>query len=135
MLKKLLIAGAAGLGCILLWLYYHYNPAVSNFFPQCPFYHLTGLNCPGCGSQRAIYQLLHGHWLKALHYNALMVCSLPFLGINAGYYINALLKRNKAYRGWPLVYKPATAWIILIVVVSFWVLRNIPVYPLSWLKA
>ena len=38
----------------------------------CPFYRLTGLYCPGCGSGRAVRALLHGHLLQALSYNYLL---------------------------------------------------------------
>ncbi|PYV86056.1 MAG: hypothetical protein DMG90_22080 [Acidobacteria bacterium] len=35
------------------------NPASSGIFPPCPFLWLTGFYCPGCGSLRALHQLLH----------------------------------------------------------------------------
>src|ERR1700743_3243391 len=53
----------------LLVVYFLYNPVKYRFFPKCPFYSLTGFACPGCGSQRAIYNLLHGNILKAIRFN------------------------------------------------------------------
>ena len=51
-------------GCMAiagLLLLYLYNPADVNLFPVCFFKYVTGLQCPGCGMQRAIHQLMHGH--------------------------------------------------------------------------
>ena len=45
--------------CAVLAIVYHkYNPSDFKLFPKCPFYVLTGLKCPGCGTQRAIHCLL-----------------------------------------------------------------------------
>ena len=33
----------------------------------CLFHQFTGLSCPGCGTQRALFALLHGHPLAAWH--------------------------------------------------------------------
>lgn len=45
----------------------------------CPFYLITGLECPFCGGQRMIASLLHGDWLAAFNYNPLLFCALPLL--------------------------------------------------------
>lgn len=48
-------------------------------FLGCPFRTMTGLLCPGCGSQRALHQLMHGHLGKAFDHNALLVVAIPAL--------------------------------------------------------
>jgi len=35
----------------------------------CPFHWLTGLNCPFCGGQRMVLELLHGNVTKAFWLN------------------------------------------------------------------
>ena len=60
-------------------LYYNFDPEESVFFPKCPFQLLTGLECPGCGSQRAIHALLHLDILSAFQYNALLIISIPYI--------------------------------------------------------
>ncbi len=48
------------------------------YLPGCPVKTLTGLNCPGCGSTRALHQLIHLHPLNAWNYNpALIVLGIP----------------------------------------------------------
>ena len=46
---------AAFAGMVLLELF---DPATSGVFPPCPLHYLTGWYCPGCGSLRAIHQLV-----------------------------------------------------------------------------
>ena len=58
---------------VLALLYYFVDARHAGFFPACPFHTLTGLYCPGCGSQRSFSSLLHGNILQALQYNVLLI--------------------------------------------------------------
>ena len=49
----------------------------AGFYPVCLFHQATGLLCPGCGSLRAMHQLLHGHLLAAFEFNPLLLLCLP----------------------------------------------------------
>jgi len=102
-------------------IYGVFDPAESGFFPRCPFYLLTGLKCPGCGSQRAVHQLLTFHPLEALRYNALVVASIPLLA----FFLLAELMQKK----WPKLYSfshnTVLAWVILAIIGLWWLLRNI----------
>lgn len=40
---------------------------------------LTGWRCAGCGAQRCVHALLHGHWAEAWQVNPLLVILLPYL--------------------------------------------------------
>ena len=40
----------------------------NRFLLPCPFKHLTGIDCPGCGFQRSLMALLQGNWMESLHY-------------------------------------------------------------------
>ena len=60
-------------------LYYVFNPSSDSWFFKCPFHLITGLQCPGCGTQRAIHCLLHGDMMEALRFNAFIVVIIPFL--------------------------------------------------------
>lgn len=67
-------AAAAGAAALVLFLF---NPATVPIYPVCLFYKWTGLSCPGCGSLRALHQLLHGNFAEAVRFNAVLVLSLP----------------------------------------------------------
>ncbi|WP_162618507.1 DUF2752 domain-containing protein [Pedobacter yulinensis] len=118
---------------ILAVVYYRYDPGRYIYFPKCPFHSLTGLDCPGCGSQRAIHALLHGRVAQAADHNLLLVMSLPFLAVHYYHKTRAAVSRH-AY-AWGLIGHPATAKVIFVVVVLFWVLRNVPAAPFHYLAS
>lgn len=101
-------------------LYFFFNPTNYDFFPDCPFYSLTGAYCPGCGSQRAIHDLFHLDFLGALNHNAILILTL-FLG--GGLFLYSRKKFND------LLYHPKSPWIIFGIITLFWILRNIDVHP------
>lgn len=107
-----------------------FNPATAGLFPPCPFRAVTGLNCPGCGTSRGLHQLLNGHPVVAFDLNPLMVLALPFMAyVFVSYALIALRGR-----GLPKVFIPSPLiWVIFWVIISFWVLRNIPLYPFTLL--
>lgn len=69
--------GAAMLAAYAVVLYLR-DPAGGGY-PACPFHWATGWQCPGCGSQRAMHDLLHLRVAEAFGHNALLVLSLPVL--------------------------------------------------------
>src|SRR6185503_20478075 len=80
--RQLAIAATVWLGLAASSLFlFFFNPALpaNQFFPKCPFRLLTGWQCPGCGSTRAFYHLLHLHPLEAFKLNPLMILTLPFI--------------------------------------------------------
>ena len=107
---------------------YAYDPSTSGLYPQCPFHFLTGLHCPGCGTLRALHQASTGDIVAAFGLNPLMMSSVPFVG----YALLSGIRRDLTGRSLPTVFIPSFwIWLLLGVVISFWVLRNIPVYPFS----
>ncbi len=117
----ILAAGAA------LLLYFFVEPK-NGILPKCFFHELTGLYCPGCGVQRSFHALLNGHILAAIDYNLLFILFLPLII----YFILAFTWGKKPPSS-SFIYKPVFSFTVVIVVVSFWVLRNIPYTPFSWL--
>jgi hypothetical protein len=109
-------------------LFYFWNPENNILFPKCLFYSATNLYCPGCGSQRAIHQILHGHIFTGLKYNYL----IGFLTLVLGYMLYVFI--IKEYFKKPIknvFHKPIATKLILLVVILFWILRNIPIYPFN----
>ena len=64
--------------CALLALYY-INPIDYIWMPKCPVKMIFGIDCPGCGVQRAVHALLHGRIKEAISYNLFLVVAIPYL--------------------------------------------------------
>lgn len=76
MRKVAIISIIALIGGLII---YKFNPSLYWFMPKCPFKLITGFNCPGCGIQRAIYEMLHGNFIEAIKYNYYLLYSGPYL--------------------------------------------------------
>lgn len=99
------------------------NPATTWFFPPCPFRALTGYLCPGCGTLRALHELLYGHVAAAFRLNPLMILLLPYVG----YAGTSDALETVIGRALPRVFiRPAYIWMLLAIIIVFWILRNIP---------
>lgn len=83
--------------------------------PQCTFRLLTGLDCPGCGTQRAIHALLHGRVADAWGYNAALFVAVPLIII----YMWSPRRMER------VLYAPATLWTIAAATAAWWVFRNL----------
>jgi hypothetical protein len=102
----------------------------SHLYPPCPFHALTGLYCPGCGSTRALHQLLHGHLAAAFGFNPLMILALPFIA----YAFTSCALVALIGRSLPKVFIPPLMIRALFgLIVLFWIARNIPFYPFTLL--
>ena len=118
------------LGGIII-IYSYFNPAQHSFFIPCPFNYVTGFHCPGCGSQRAVHQLLHLNILEALQLNPLLVLSLQILFLGVGVQIWNYIFETQ-YRI-TLFYNNKFIYGYFIVVILYWILRNIPYEPFNLL--
>lgn len=116
---------------VLLIIYAVFNPLTNHLFPQCPFYRITGWYCPGCGSQRCAHELLNGNISKAAADNLLFILFLPMLLLVAFTHLYYLLLNKKIHLSF--LYHPLLPKLIVVVVLVFWILRNIPLYPFSLL--
>lgn len=115
---------------VVALFYFSANPSRVNFFLQCPLYTTTGIYCPGCGSQRATHDLLHLDFIGVMQHNALYLSALLFLG-----YHGIIIIANKFFgKTWKsLLNHPRTPLIVLIIIILFWVLRNLSFAPFNWL--
>jgi hypothetical protein len=127
--RQLMITAGVWMGLTAAAIFvFFFNPAspANQWFPKCPFRLLTGMQCPGCGSTRAFYQLLHLHPLAAFKLNPLMILTLPFIVYGfLGFTRSALMGRPQRRVFIPPIY----LWAWLFLLIFFWVFRNTPWYP------
>lgn len=99
------------------------DPNQPGHYPTCPFLAVSGLYCPGCGSLRAVHALTGGDVVTAWERNPLAVVFLPLVVVAWGAWGLRLSGRD----AWHPTRIPA-GWVyaLLVVVLSYWVLRNVP---------
>ena len=127
-MKKYLNIGLLILLVGLAVLFYFLNPVEHSIFPKCTFHSLTGYHCPGCGSQRAIHSLLHLNFKEVAGNNFLF---LPATLLIIYHYLHPVYNRKFKAKLPNLFYMKNTPWVIFGIVVLFWILRNLPVFPFS----
>lgn len=112
-----------GLG-VLIVLYRQFNPSEVSYFPSCPLHSLTGLKCPGCGSQRAIHHLLNGEFVAAFRQNMLLIIALPYVG--AGILADRIKKPSSEFLIWrKMIFGTRAIYAVLVIIIAFGVMRNI----------
>ncbi len=124
-----IVTGIAAVGILIV--FFVLNPAETPLFPKCILYSATGYYCPGCGSQRAIHNLLHLNFAGVAGSNLLFI---PAALLIIYHYSRTFLNKKLNLRLPNIFYFKNTPWIILGVVAVFWILRNLPVFPFSVLS-
>ena len=112
---------------VLFYIYKTFNPSVSSIFPRCPFLSLTGLQCPGCGSQRAVHHLLNLEIVPAIYQNALLVLSIPYIMLGAGF---DMLQNpsDKALKWRKILFSTKAIYVVLTLIITFSIIRNLVVW-------
>ncbi len=107
------------------------GPGGLPWLPGCMFHKLTGLHCAGCGMTRAAHAALHGEIGKAFRYNPVGMVLLPLACVGIGIQLIGWV------RGKPLPFRLIVGvkggWCIAALLIGFWVLRNIPLWPFTLL--
>ena len=108
----------------MAFVYATFDPSLTNYFPACPFYSLSGLLCPGCGSQRALHHLLNLQIQAAYSYNPLLVLSLPYV-LAGAVYDRIPINAPQLEKIRQLFYGRKAILLVLIIIISFWIFRNL----------
>jgi hypothetical protein len=99
------------------WVLYTFPPVTTPYYPRCVFKQVTGYDCPGCGTTRALHALLHGRVADAFHLNAmlfpLMACALAAV---------PSVVRGRQPR---FLSRPWFGWGSFVVIVAWWIGRNV----------
>lgn len=121
MARKWVYTGIFVVTIVMAVVYYFFDPSDSVFFPRCIFRSLTGWDCPGCGSQRALHALLHADVAGAWHYNAGLIVGLPLLALLC----LAEWQRESLPRLHRAVTSTTFITILLAAIIVWWIGRNI----------
>ena len=99
------------------------DPTESIWIPKCPVKLLTGLQCPGCGFQRAAHALLHGDVLGALRFNWFLLYAVPYLLVLIAERFFLRGKWQQRIRRW--AEDNRVVWSYVVVYFVWFVVRNI----------
>jgi hypothetical protein len=122
----LLVGAASALVCTATWVGDPTTP--HGPLPVCPTKALLGIDCPGCGSLRMLYSLMHGNLLAAARFNAL---ALAAVGLLVWAYLAWTYGRVAGRRVTSWQHHRWSAAVTLVLVVGWFVLRNIPFAPFN----
>ena len=115
------------------FFYFTFNPTEHSFFLSCPLRYATGLECPGCGSQRAVHQLLHGNIREAFGLNPFLLLSLPLIVYSLGLKVyNYLFNESRRFM---LFYHKWFIYGYFGLAILFAIARNINTYPFTILSS
>lgn len=122
-----MVFGGIPLLLLGIWLVRTFEPAGQPFYPRCQFHAVTGLQCPGCGSTRAVHHLLNGDVPGSLRSNALLLLLWGPLAVVLAW---------KAWRGQRLdrVVNGRSLVGLLVLLGLFFLLRNLPGPTRIWLN-
>nr|WP_099252456.1 DUF2752 domain-containing protein [Mycobacterium sp. shizuoka-1] len=123
------MGAVAAAACSAVWIGDPTTPG--GFLPICPTKALLGVDCPGCGTLRMIYSLLHGDVLAAVRFNALALLAMGFLIVAYGTWTYGRVT-GRAIRGWQ--HHRWAAQVALVAVVVWFVARNLPFPPFTNLR-
>ena len=106
------------------------HPSSYPYMPKCPFYLATGLYCPGCGSLRSAHYLMQGNVADSFRNQPLFV---PLLACIFFLYAKRLYEFRK---GTDVLLKGELVFfkIVLVVILVFFVVRNVPHPALDWTR-
>ncbi len=86
----------------------------------CLFRAATGYSCPGCGAQRALHSLMHGHFLEAIRYNYFLPCVAVFLFV---FQCLSSFEKGRFLRN--RLSTPPAVLVYVLITLSWAILRNI----------
>ncbi|MEO0404969.1 MAG: DUF2752 domain-containing protein, partial [Bacteroidota bacterium] len=106
----------------LIHLFIH-DPQESDAFISCPIYSVSGYECPGCGSQRAIHDVMHFRLVDAFKHNAMVLLMLPYIFFG---FIYQYLNITEVKKIWirKNMYGGKIMLLIIAAVLVFGILRN-----------
>lgn len=122
--KAAALKAAAVVALAAALILFFFDPTRVPIYPICLFHAMTGLDCPGCGSLRAMHALLHGEWDAALHFNLVLVLSVPLCAWFGFRFVS-----HEIRGGPPVRIRASWLWVYGAVWILFGIVRNLPFHP------
>jgi len=107
-----------------------YPPDQYPIYPPCYFHYFTGWHCPGCGATRSVGALVRGDVEQAFAYNVLFMLFLPLLAYGV---LGATWELWTGRRRRRIPFPDWAAIALVVLLLAYFVARNIDVYPLTLL--
>lgn len=127
--SPILVGVAAALVCAGVWVCEPTTPG--GLLPVCPTKSLFGVDCPGCGTLRMLYSVLHGDLWAAVRFNALTLAALMLaVWVYAVWTYGRI--RGRRIRRWH-DYRWATP-VALFAMSAWFIVRNLPFSPFTALR-
>lgn len=106
----------------IIWILFIINIIIVYYLkPSCPWKTNFNIDCAGCGATRMIESIFKLDFYQAFRYNLLLFCLLIIFIIYGFYIIICKIIKKKYYK-----MKNRDWLMILIFVILFMILRNIP---------
>ena len=108
----------------ICFIYNIFNMHLTGIFKPCYFKTLTGYNCPGCGTTRAIQELLNLNIFEAFRYNPVIgSIALILIIITIAMFINGIKRPYNPFRIklkiWQIVIISFTPFLLLFLRIFF----------------
>lgn len=99
------------------------DPSSSVLAPKCMFKMFTGFDCPGCGTSRALYSMMHFDFANAWRMNPILFFAIPYV------LIIIWLQYCGGAQKFPSLNRVLTGFRAIIVVITiiilYWIGRNV----------
>lgn len=99
------------------------DPSTSVLAPKCLFRMVTGFDCPGCGTSRALYSMIHMDFANAWSMNPILFFAIPYgiviLWLHYGGGAHRYPRLNRSLTGFRAIL------IVIAIILIYWVGRNI----------
>ncbi|MBX7218915.1 MAG: DUF2752 domain-containing protein [Blastocatellia bacterium] len=115
----------AGLGLLVTTgvfvLSYLWHPSATPTFILCPFKHMTGYDCPGCGLTRAFCALAKGEWFQAITFHPLSPLMFGLFWVWWSWSLLKVSGRNEwaDKLAWPVTRRPFVVAVLTVFLVRW----------------
>ena len=109
---------------VLLFVLYKYNPITSGIYPRCVSYSLFSINCPGCGTLRAIHHLFNGEIIHSIKSNILIYITIVYM------LVRSLISKLRE-QSFIINFSSREISGMMIFIIIYTIARNIPIEPFN----